>query len=125
MLRIIAILLAAVIVGLLPPRAAHAQNAENGQKAFRQICSICHEAVAGRNRVGPSLFGVVGRKAGTVADFHYSDEMKNSGLTWDAATLDRFIAAPRAVVPGTRMAYAGLMDDVKRQDLIAYLATLH
>jgi cytochrome c len=125
MLRITAILVLAVIAGLSPARSTHAQNAEAGQKAFRQICSICHEVVAGKNRVGPSLFGVVGRKAGTVADFHYSDEMKNSGLTWDAATLDRFLAGPRAAVAGTRMAYAGLKDDAKRQDLIAYLATLH
>jgi len=125
MLRIIGILLLVVVAGLSSPRSARAQNAENGQKVFRQVCSICHEVAAGKNRVGPSLFGVVGRKSGSVADFHYSDEMKSAGLTWDAATLDRFLAGPRAVVAGTRMAYAGVKDDAKRQDLVAYLATLH
>jgi len=116
---------AMIASALLGAASANAQNADNGRQVFRQICSICHEVAAGRNRVGPSLFGVVGRKAGTEPDFHYSDEMKNSGITWDEPTLDRFIAGPRGVVPGTRMAYAGLKDEQKRHDLIAYLATLH
>jgi cytochrome c len=125
MFRITATLLLAIAASLWSTRSASAQNADNGRQTFRQVCSICHEVAAGRNRVGPSLFGVVGRKAGTGADFHYSDEMKNAGLTWDDATLDRFLGAPRAAVAGTKMAYAGVKDDQKRRDLIAYLATLH
>ena len=80
--------------------------------------------VEGKKGIGPSLFGVVGRKAGAVADFHYSEANKASGLTWDEATLDRYIANPRAVVPGTTMPYAGLKNDAQRGDLIAYLATV-
>jgi cytochrome c len=115
----------AVASGPLLTTPAHAQNADAGKAVFRQVCSICHEVVAGRNRVGPSLFGIVGRKAGMVDGFHYSDANKNSGLTWDEATLDRYLKDPRGTVPGTFMAYAGLKDDQKRKDLIAYLATLH
>ena len=113
----------AIAISIASP--AHAQNADNGKTVFKQICSLCHEALPDRNRVGPTLFGVVGRKAGTVPGFHYSDQNIASGLTWDPATLDRYIANPRGVVPGTKMAYGGLKDDQKRQDLIAYLATLH
>ena len=125
MIRFTAILLLVIAASLSPPRSASAQNADNGRQTFKQVCSICHEVAAGRNRVGPSLFGVAGRKAGTAPDFHYSDEMKSSDLTWDEATLDRFLGAPRAVVAGTKMAYAGVKDDQKRRDLVAYLATLH
>ena len=109
----------------LPIAAAHAQNADAGKSVFRQVCGICHTVVAGKNMVGPSLFGVVGRKSGTLPDFHYSDAMKAANLTWDEATLDKYLANPRGVVPGTLMAYAGLKEDQKRKDIIAYLATAH
>jgi cytochrome c len=117
----------AVVVALLQFAAspAHAQSAEAGRQVFRQVCSICHEVAPDRNRVGPTLFGVVGRKTGAVSGFHYSDANKNANLTWDQATLDRYIANPRGTIPGTTMAYAGLKDDAKRHDLIAYLVTLH
>ena len=105
--------------------SAHAQSAEDGRAVFKQVCSICHQVTAGKNGVGPSLFGVVGRKTGVVEGFHYSDANKNANLTWDPATLDRYLANPRGVVPGTTMAYVGLKDDKKRADLIAFLGTLH
>jgi cytochrome c len=109
---------------LLTPAPARAQNAENGKAVFKQICSICHEVVADRNRIGPSLFAVVGRKSGQVPGYNYSDGNKGANMTWDEATLDKYLVNPRGVVPGTKMAYAGLKDDQKRHDLIAYLATL-
>jgi len=105
--------------------SAYAQDAAGGERVFKSQCGICHSTAAGRNMVGPSMAGVVGRKAGSVAGFHYTDANKNSGLTWDAATLDRYLANPRGAVPGTTMAYAGLKADQQRLDLIAYLATLH
>jgi cytochrome c len=110
---------------LLAALPAHAQNVETGQKAFKQQCGLCHDTAAGKNRVGPSLFGVVGRKSGAVDGFHYSDANKNSGLTWDQATLDKYLADPRGTVPGTTMTYAGVKNDDQRRDIIAYLATLH
>lgn len=101
-----------------------AQNADAGQSVFKRDCAICHDITAGKNRIGPSLFGIVGRAAGTVPNFRYSDANKGSALTWDAATLDRYLIAPRTVVANTTMSYGGLKDEQKRRDLIAYLATV-
>jgi len=78
------------------------------EKTFKTQCSVCYQIVPGKKGIGPNLLGVAGRPAGTLADFRYSEANKNSGLTWDAATLDRYLAAPRQVVPGTIMTYAGL-----------------
>jgi cytochrome c len=105
--------------------AARAADATAGAAVFKSQCSICHSVQAGRNQVGPSLAGIVGRKAGTVPGFHYSPANKDSGLTWDEATLDRYLTSPKDVVPHTIMTYSGLKDAGKRADLIAYLATLH
>jgi len=113
-----------VAAGLAVTAPARAQDADAGKTVFKQVCSICHEVAKDRNRVGPSLFGIVGRKSGEVPGFHYSDANKAAAITWDAATLDKYLAAPRAVVPGTTMAYAGLKDDQKRKDLIGYLTTV-
>lgn len=74
--------------------------------------------------VGPSLFGIVGTKAGEVAGFTFSPAMKASGLTWDEATLDEYLAAPMKKVPGTKMTYAGQSDPAKRKELIEYLKAL-
>ena len=102
---------------------ALAADAENGAKVFKAQCTACHTNVQHKKLIGPSLFGVVGRKAGT-EDFAYSDVNKNSGITWDEATLDKYLVNPQAMLKGTKMTYAGLKDDAKRADLIAYLATL-
>jgi cytochrome c2 len=95
-----------------------------GKSVFGSVCSICHSAQPGKNGIGPSLFDVVSRKTGSVPGFHYSPANQNSNLTWDSATLDKYLQSPRTVIPGTIMTYAGLKDDTKRADLIAYLATL-
>jgi cytochrome c len=105
--------------------AALAADPAAGQQIFKAQCRICHSVVAGQNRIGPTLFGVVGRPAGSVPGFQYSADHKKLGVTWDAATLDKYLINPRAMVPDTTMVYAGLKDDAKRADLIAYLETLH
>jgi cytochrome c len=105
-------------------QASAAGDATNGATLFKQKCGLCHSSQAGQNRVGPSLFGVVGRKAGTVASYNYSDAMKNSGLTWDDATLDSYLQGPRGKVPGTKMTFAGFPNESDRADVIAYLNTL-
>ena len=87
-------------------------------------CKVCHTFVPGTNGVGPSLAGVVGRKAASVPGFAYSEAMKSSGLTWDEATLDTYLTAPMKAVPGTKMTYAGLADAAKRKALIDWLKTV-
>ena len=117
-----------VIAGLLlagSATGAFAADPAAGQKIFKAQCGICHAVVAGENRIGPTLFGVVGRRAGSVPGFNYTADHKKLGIAWDAATLDKYLANPRAMVPDTSMVYAGLKDDAERADLVAYLETLH
>ena len=109
----------------LPLHNANAADASAGKGVFRQRCAICHSDAKGVNKIGPSLFGVVGRKAGSVAGYTYSTADEKSDLVWDAATLDRYLQHPQQVVPGTKMGFAGLPDAGARADLIAYLETLH
>jgi len=104
---------------------AFAQNASPaaGKAAF-QRCAMCHSVVPGQARLGPSLSGVVGRKAGGAAGYKYSPAMAKAAFAWDARRLDAFMAKPSAVVPGTKMAYPGISDPVKRAAILAYLRTL-
>lgn len=117
--------LLASAIALIIAGPAHAQDAGAGEKVFKANCGICHSPQPGRNMVGPSLFSVVNRHSGEIPGFHYSDANRNSGLTWNVATLDRYLAGPRELVPGTKMTFPGLKDAQQRADLIAYLATLH
>jgi cytochrome c len=103
---------------------ACAQDAASGEQVFKSQCSICHSPKPERNIIGPSLFSVVGRHSGSLRGFQYSSANKASGLVWDIGTLDRYLTAPRQVVPGTLMTYPGLKDQHQRADLIAYLVTL-
>ena len=96
-----------------------------GQKIFKAQCGICHAVVAGENGIGPTLFGVVGRRSGSVPGFNYTADHKKLDVTWDAATLDKYLTNPRAMVPDTSMVYPGLKDSAERADLVAYLETLH
>jgi cytochrome c len=105
--------------------SAGAQDASAGARVFMSQCSICHSPKPGRNIVGPSLFGVVGRHSGIAPNFHYSAANRASGLVWDPNTLDRYLTAPGQVVPGTLMTFPGLKDPHQRGDVIAYLSTLH
>ena len=91
-----------------------------GEKRFED-CASCHSIAAGENGVGPSLHGIINRKAASLEDFRYSPAMRNSGLTWTPETIETFIADPQKLVPANRMAYAGLTDAADRADLIAYL----
>ena len=95
-------------------------DAEAGKKVFNK-CKTCHTLEAGVNKVGPSLAGIIGRPAGTVEGFKYSEAMAGSGLTWDAATLDQYLADPKGFVPGNKMAFVGLKKEDDRENVIAYL----
>ena len=90
-----------------------------GAAAYEARCGGCHSVEA--DRVGPRHAGVVGRRAGSVPGFDYSDAMKKSGIVWDEKTLALFLADPAKTVPGTSMGYAGVKDAQERGDLIAYL----
>lgn len=115
-----AALLATAATGLSLPAAA--QDAAAGAGVFQNFCAVCHSVdKPPRSKIGPSLVGVVGRKAGTSAGFNYSSAMKARGQVWTAASLDAFLAAPSKAVPGTSMTFAGVKDPAKRASLIAYL----
>ena len=105
---------------------AHAAgDATEGKKVFTRVCGACHTDQAnGPRKLGPTLFGVVGRKAGSIEGFRYSEANKKSGITWTPEVLDEYLKDPRAKVPGTIMAFAGLKNDTERQNVIAYLETL-
>jgi cytochrome c len=95
---------------------------EDGQTAFNTSCRTCHTMKEGDNRQGPSLAGIVGRKAGSLPGFNYSPSMKQSGITWDEATLDQFIADPEQVVHGNTMKpYAGIKDAAQRKLIVDFL----
>ena len=102
------------------PRATATTAAVTEPGAFAQ-CKACHSADPGKNGIGPSLAGIFGDKAATVPGFEFSDAMKNSGLTWNQPTLDRYLTDPRGTVPGTKMAFGGVADAAKRQAIIDYL----
>ena len=106
---------------LLATPSATAQDAAAGEKVFAQ-CRACHQTgPTARNLVGPKLNGLFGRKSGSIEGYSYSDANKNSGITWDEAVFSEYIKNPRAKIPGTKMIYAGLKDEQRIKDLIAYL----
>ncbi len=104
---------------------ALAQDAAEGEKVFRRQCFICHTVdQGGPNKQGPNLFGIVGRKTGSVEGFRYTSANKNADIVWTPETLDPYLVNPRKVIPGTNMAFAGLRNEADRKNLIAYLQTL-
>jgi len=103
------------------PAPYHAADLANGEAHF-SLCRSCHTITqGGADMTGPNLHGVFGRKAAAKAGFSYSDALRAKGLTWDAATLDRWLSGPQAFVPGTKMSFPGLKDPADRRDVIAYL----
>jgi cytochrome c2 len=117
--------LAAVIASASAPAFAQG-DAAAGEKVFRK-CQACHMVGEdAKNRVGPVLTGVVGREAGTIEDFNYSDALKEKaaeGLVWDEANLGAYLADPKGFIPGNKMAFAGLRKEEDVADVIAYLET--
>ncbi|WP_421839030.1 c-type cytochrome [Novosphingobium sp.] len=97
-------------------------DATAGEKVFTQ-CKTCHVIDPGVNRIGPSLHGIIGRKAGEIAGFSYSSANKESGITWTPEKLYQYLEKPARVVPGTKMAFAGLAKGQDRADVIAYLTS--
>ncbi len=118
----IALMTAAALA--LTVSAANAGDAARGKIVFGQ-CSACHTVIANtRDSMGPNLFGVVGRKAGSKMGYAYSDAMKNSGIVWTPANLKKFVTDPMDTVPNSNMYFTGIHNPVQADDLVAYLATL-
>jgi len=116
-LTILAAVFAALAFGT---GTASAADAAKGKKVFNK-CKACHAVKAGKNKVGPSLHGLMGRKAATVPGFKYSKAMKASGIVWDEANLRGYLEKPRKFLKGTRMAFAGIKKKKQMDNLIAYL----
>ena len=111
-------LAACVLAAWMGAPAQAAPDALRGEQVYAR-CQACHALAA--DRVGPHHCGLFGRLAGSVPGFDYSEAMQKSRIVWNDATLDRFLAMPLAVVPGSSMTYAGIADPAERADLIAYL----
>ncbi|MCM2334854.1 MAG: c-type cytochrome [Anaeromyxobacteraceae bacterium] len=119
-----ALAVASATRGSEPLAAPGPGDASRGLRAF-EACGTCHEVAAhAGSTVGPNLFGVVGRKIGSLPGFDYSEALRALPGAWDPAALDRFLASPEGVAPGTRMGVDGVADARQRADLVAYLATL-
>jgi cytochrome c len=102
--------------------AAAAGDADAGHTFFSR-CAVCHSTSPGVNKIGPSLAGIVGSQSGAVPGFNFSPAMKNAKVTWDAATLDKFLQNPNGFIHGTKMFFT-VPNAVDRQNVIAYLETL-
>jgi cytochrome c len=113
----------AVLLSLTAASSAAAADIEAGKTTFKK-CALCHTNEPGKNKVGPSLFGIVGRKSASLENYNYSDAMKNFKHTWKPETLDIYLTDPRAEVAGTKMIFPGIKDKTERANLIAYLETL-
>ena len=111
------------IASLLSAPSLAAGDIAKGKKVFNK-CKACHVADTEKNKIGPHLVGMFGRKAGSLEKFKYSNAMKNSGVVWTAETLDEYLKKPRTFIKGTRMAFAGIRKDEERADLIAYLKSV-
>lgn len=107
----------ALALGGTPAAAA---DLDAGKKVFKK-CKACHSLKAGKKKVGPSLFGVLGNKAGQVKGFKYSKAMKNADITWDDASLDAFLAKPKKFLKKTKMSFVGLKKKKDRDNVIAYI----
>ncbi len=121
----LAIALAAISAVIFAANAIAGGNPKKGADVFAEECGDCHSAKEGKAKKGPPLHGVIGRKAGSVADFSgYSEPMKQSGIVWTEERIDAYIATPKKVVPGGKMKYDGLSDATSRIDVIAYIMSL-
>lgn len=103
-----------------------AGDSSAGADVFKSECAECHSVKEGRNKKGPSLFGIVGRNSGSISDYHYSDALQQDHWVWTADKLHSYLSQPaKKTNPGTKMKYDGLTDAKQLDDLIAYLSTLH
>lgn len=111
------------MIAVFAATSARAQDVSAGERLFKRHCGICHiaEKDSTRRLQGPNLFGLIGRKAGTIEGFRYSDANKNSGIVWSNETLEPYLENPRDVIKGTTMAFVGVKKPDERKAIIEYL----
>lgn len=120
-MRILAFAAALAALTLAHGQPARADgDAAKGEKVFAK-CKTCHEIASDKNKVGPTLHGVIGRKAGTVEGFKYSEAMAGSDVIWDATTIAEYVAKPKDFIPGNKMAFVGLKKEDEIENLVAYI----
>jgi len=117
-LSVLAIVIACIFA--VSGGAQAAGNVKAGKKVFKK-CKACHSLKAGKKKVGPSLYGLMGAKAGAVSKFRYSKGMKKANIIWNEETLDKYLKKPRKFVKGTKMSFPGLKKKKDRDNVIAYL----
>ena len=109
-----------IIIVILIFSVANAADPVNGKKVFKK-CVACHSLQEGKNKIGPSLYNLIDRKAGLVEGYKYSKAMKNSGVVWNEESLDEFLTKPRKFIPKTKMSFRGIKNKSLRDDLISFL----
>ena len=114
------LVVAGITIVILIFSVANAADPVNGKKVFKK-CVACHSLQEGKNKIGPSLYNLIDRKAGLVEGYKYSKAMKNSGVVWDEESLDKFLTKPRKFIPKTKMAFRGIKNKSLRDDLISFL----
>ena len=113
------VLINAILIALITTNAM-AADLIKGQKIFKK-CAMCHSLEVGKNKIGPHLFDLFGREAGSVEGYKYSKAMKNSGIIWNECTLRKFLLKPSKFVKKTKMKFRGIKSESQRDDLIAFL----
>lgn len=115
----------AILLALTQVKVAHAADLAHGTHVFNEECAECHSPKEGKNKKGPSVWNVVGRKSASITDFNYSDNMRSSNIVWSADQIAAYIEHPKKVIPTGKMKYEGLADAKDREDVITYLSSLH
>ena len=120
-----ALLMAFVLIALARVAVADQDAIARGGDVFDEECAECHSLKQGKNKKGPSLFNVVGRNAGTMEGYHYSDALAAGGFVWTQEKIDAYVTHPKVAVPGGKMRYDGLDDPKARADLLEFLSSQH
>jgi cytochrome c len=119
-LKLLSVFTALMSCMIALPISAGAVDIKNGRAVYKR-CSACHSLEPSQNGIGPTLYKLLGRRAGTVPGYLYSSAMKNAGIVWNAATLTQYLRNPNRSIPGSKMEFSGISNARDMEDLLAYL----